>query len=150
MRLNLPNCHLFLIISLSLSLLAGCGASTTNKPAGNGLTANANANANYVDDGWPPGSREVELGEQFKLLADDRVFVKGTELSIVLEGTRRTWYVDGKSETAEADLRITLDGEEKRQWLKVGEETTVGDYKVKAWGVYPFGNSSAELIVTRR
>ncbi len=141
MRLNLPNYRALLLLALGLSLLTGCGAS-----AGRGLPANAN----QTDDGWPPGSREVALGERFKLLSDERVFVKETALTVELKGTRRTWYVDGKSETAEADLRITLDGEEKRQWLKVGEETAVGDYTVKAWGVDPFGKSSATLIVTRR
>src|SRR5215213_3804917 len=141
MRLNLPNCRALLLLALSLSLFTCCGASAGGGPQ---------VNANHADDGWPPGSREVALGEQFKLLRDERVFVKDTALTVELKGTRRTWYVDGKSETAEADLRITLGGDEKKQWLKVGEETTVGDYTVKLWGADPFGKSSATLIVTRR
>jgi hypothetical protein len=141
MRLNFSKRRLLFLLAASLLALTGCGAS-----AGRGLPANANR----ADDGWPPGSREVSLGERFKLLADERVFVRETALTIELKGTRRTWYVDGKSETAEADLRLTLGGEAKRQWVKAGEEVAVGDYNVRAWGVDPFGKSSAELIVTRR
>ncbi len=140
MRLNFSNRRPLFFLALSLSLLTGCAAS-----AGRGLPANAN----HADDGWPPNSREVALGERFKIGRDEKVSVKETALTVELKGTRRTWYVDGKSETAEADLRIKLDGEEKRQWLKVGEETAVGAYTVKAWGVDPFGKSSATLIVTR-
>lgn len=128
MRLNPTKRHSLLLLALSLSLLPGCGAAA-------GLRA---------------GGREAALGEQFKLTPKESVSIKETPLVIELKSVRRTWYVDGKSETAEADLVITLDGREQRQWLKGGEEKAVGDYAVKVWGADPFGKTSSELIVTRR
>jgi hypothetical protein len=122
MRLNPSKLYSLLLLALSLSLLPGCGA----------------------------GGREAALGEQFKLTPNESVSIKGTPLAVELKAVRRTWYVDGKSETAEADLVVTLEGREHKQWLKGGEEKTVGDYTVKVWGADPFGKTSAELIVTRR
>ena len=124
MRLNPSKRHALLLLALSLSLLPGCGLRS--------------------------GGREAALGEQFKLTPNERVSIKGTPLAVGLKSVRRTWYVDGKSETAEADLVVMLEGREHRQWLKGGEEKTVGDYTVKVWGADPFGKTSAELIVTRR
>ncbi len=128
MRLNLSKRHSLLLLALSLSLLSGCG----------------------VVVGRRAGLREAALGERFKLNRDETVSVKETPLVIELKGVRRTWYMDGKSETADADLIMTLDGREQRRWLKVGEKAEVGDYTVKMWGADPFGKTSAELIVTRR
>jgi hypothetical protein len=115
------------LLAFGLLLLAGCGAAS--------LSA---------------GGREAALGESFKLIPNESVSIKETPMTIELKGVRRTWYVDGKSETADADLVIALDGREQRQWLKVGEETNVGDYTVKVWGADPFGKTSATLVVTRR
>jgi hypothetical protein len=108
-----------------LSLLAGCG---TMKADG----------------------REVALGERFKLNRDEKVWVKDAALTVELKGVRRSWHVDGKSETADADLIITLNGKEQRQWMDIGEKLTVGDYVVDLRGADPFGKTSCELIVTRR
>jgi hypothetical protein len=122
MRLNPSKPFSLLLLALSLSLLSGCGA----------------------------GGRKAALGEQFKLTPNESVSIKETPLAVELKGVRRTWYTDGKGETADADLIITLDGEEHQQWLKAGEEKAVGDYNVKVWGADPFGKTSAEIIVTRR
>jgi len=121
-RLNSSKLYSLLLLALSLSLLSGCGAR----------------------------GREAALGAQFKLVPNESVSIKETPLEVELKSVRRTWHVDGKSETADADLIITLGGEEQRQWLKAGEEKTVGDYSVKVWGADPFGKTSAEIIVTRR
>lgn len=128
MQLNLSKRHALFFLVLSLSLLAGCGAVA----------------------GRRAGGREAALGERFKLGRDEKVSVKETPLAIELKSVRRTWHVDGKGETADADLIITLDGREHRQWLKVGEKAEIGDYTVKVWGADPFGKTSADLIVTRR
>jgi hypothetical protein len=128
MRQNFSKCHTLFSLALILSISSGCGAVA-------GLRA---------------GGREAALGEQFKLTPNESISIKETPLAIELKTVRRTWYVDGKSETADADLVMTLDGREQRQWLKVGEETQVGDYNVKVWGADPFGKTSAELMVTRR
>lgn len=128
MQLNLSKRHALFFLALSLSLLSGCG----------------------VVVGRRAGAREAALGERFKLSRDETVSVKETPLSIELKGVRRTWHMDSKSETADADLIMTLEGREQRKWLKVGEKTEVGDYSVKVWGADPFGKTSAELIVTRR
>ena len=128
MRLNLSKRHALLLLALSLSLLSGCGAAI----------------------GRRAGVREAALGERFKLSPDESVWLKETPLAIELKGVRRTWYVDGKGETADADLIMTLEGRERRQWLKVGEKALVGDYTVQVWGADPFGKTSAELIVARR
>jgi hypothetical protein len=71
-------------------------------------------------------------------------------LMVQLKAVRRTWYVDGKSETAEADVIITLDGKEQRQWMDIGEKVTVGDYVVELQSANPFGKTSCELTVARR
>jgi hypothetical protein len=94
--------------------------------------------------------REVSLGERFKLSPDEKVLVKDTALTIQLKSVRRTWYVDGKSETADADLIITLDKKEQRQWVDIGEKVAVGDYVVELWGADPFGKTSCQITVTRR
>lgn len=140
MRLNLPKCRPLLPLALSLSLLTGCASS-----AGRALPANAN----QADDGWPPNSREVALGEQFKIGRDEKVSVRETPLAVELKSVRRSWSVDGRAERVDAEI-ITFDGEETRQWLQVGQEKTVGGYDVKLWGADPFGKTSATLIVTRR
>ncbi|HEY0379634.1 MAG TPA: hypothetical protein VGC87_22135 [Pyrinomonadaceae bacterium] len=123
MRLNLSKRQSLFLLALLLSLLSGCGAA---------------------------GGRGPAIGERFNLTPNETVSIKETPLAIELKGVRRTWYVDGKSETADADLIMTLDGREQRQWLKVGEETNVGDYTVKVWGADPFGKTSVTLVVTRR
>jgi hypothetical protein len=128
MRLNLSKRHTLFLLALILSLSPGCGTAA----------------------GLRSGGREAAIGERFKLTPSESVSIKETRLAIELKGVRRTWYVNGKGETADADLAMTLDGREQRQWLKVGEETTVGDYTVKVWGADPFGKTSATLIVTRR
>jgi hypothetical protein len=63
---------------------------------------------------------------------------------------RRTWYVDGKSETADADMIMTLDKTEQRRWVEIGEKVILGDYVITLAGAYPFGKTSCELIVERR
>ncbi|HYG82464.1 MAG TPA: hypothetical protein VD861_18860, partial [Pyrinomonadaceae bacterium] len=92
-----------LLLALILSLLSGCGA----------------------------GGREAALGERFKLARDESVSIKETPMTVELKGVRRTWHVDGRGETADADLVVTLGGLEHRQWLKAGEEKAVGEYAVK-------------------
>lgn len=129
MRLSFPS---FTFIVL---LLSGCGAATNNGQAERGLKA----------DG-----REVALGERFKLEKDEKVTVKDTALTIELKGVRRSWHVDGKSETADADLIITLDGKEQRQWVDIGEKVSVGDYLVELGGADPFGKTSCQITVTHR
>jgi hypothetical protein len=94
--------------------------------------------------------REVSLGERFKLSRDEKVWVKDTALTIQLKSVRRSWHVDGKGETSDADLIITLDGKEQRQWVNIGEKVTVGDYVVELWGADPFGKTSCQITVTRR
>ena len=140
MRLNLPKCCSFLLLALSLSLLTGCAAS-----AGRGLPENANR----ADDGWPPNSREVALGEKFKIGRDEKVSVRETPLAVELKNVRRSWHVDARAERVDAEIIITFDGEETRQWLQAGQEKTVGSYDVKLWGADPFGKTSATLVVTR-
>lgn len=137
---NLPKCCSPFFLALSLSLLTGCAAS-----AGRGLPANANR----ADDGWPPNAREVALGEQFKIGRDEKVSVRETPLAVELKNVRRSWHVDHKAERVDAEIIITFDGGETRQWLQVGQEKTVGGYDVKLWGADPFGKTSATLIVTR-
>jgi hypothetical protein len=94
--------------------------------------------------------REVTIGERFKLTPEEKVSVKDTALTIQLKSVRRSWRVDGKSETADADLVIALDGKEQRQWVDTGEKVAVGDYLVELWGADPFGKTSCQIIVTRR
>lgn len=94
--------------------------------------------------------REVSLGESFKLTPDEKVRVKDTGLAVELKSVRRTWYVDGKSETADADIIITLDKKEQRQWLGIGKNVTIGDYVVELKGANPFGKTDCTLVVTRR
>jgi len=120
---------------LCLSLLAGCGAGMNNGQAGKWLKA----------DG-----REVAIGERFKLSRDEKASVKDTALTVQLKSVRRTWYVDGKGETVDADIIFTLDKKEQREWVGIGEKVTIGDYVVELWGADSFGKTSCELIVTRR
>jgi hypothetical protein len=129
MHLSFPS-FTFIIL-----LLSGCGALTNNGQAERGMKA----------DG-----REVTFGERSKLSPDEKVSVKDTALSIQLKSVRRSWHVDGKSETADADLIITLDGKEQRQWVDIGERVEVGDYLVELWGADPFGKTNCQIVVTRR
>ena len=123
---------LLLCFAFGFSHLAGCGAGTFDGKIGKGFEASG---------------REVSQGERFKLEKDEMVSVKDTKMTVQLKGVRRTWYVDGKSETADADIIITLGGKEQRQWIKVGEKITFGDYIIELSGADPFGKTSAGLIV---
>lgn len=125
----------FSAFAFILLLLLGCGACANSAQGGRGLTG----------DG-----REAPVNEQFKLSRGETVYIKDTALSVQLKSVRRTWYVDGKSETAEADVIITLDSKEQRQWMDIGEKVTVGDYVVELRAADPFGKTSCELTVTRR
>jgi hypothetical protein len=131
--LKLPTTLLLAIFAIGLSLLAGCGVAATSEQTGGGLSASG---------------RKVALGEAFKLEKEEKVLVEGANLTVELKGVRRTWYVDGKSETADADIIMTLDGKEQRHWIKVGEEVAVGSYRVKLSGADPFGKTSATLVVS--
>lgn len=122
-------------LAFILVLLTGCGAWTNN---GQG------------QEGMRVYGREVAMDERFKLSRDEKVYIKDTALAVELKGVRRTWYVDGKSETAEADLIITLDGKEQRQWMDIGEKVTAGDYVVELRSADPFGKTSCQLTVARR
>jgi hypothetical protein len=135
MKTEAPTRSLFLLFAFIFPLLAGCGAVTTNAPAGRELTAQG---------------RTARLGESFKLAREEKVSIEGTNLTALLKSVRRTWYVDGRGETAEADIIIALDGREQRQWMDVGEKLIVGDYEIVLSGADPFGKTSAHLIVTRR
>lgn len=128
-HLSFPSCTFILL------LLSGCGAVTSNGQAERGLQA---------------GGREVAIGERFKLSRDEKVTVKDTALTIELKSVRRSWHVDGKGETADADLAITLDGKEQRQWVDIGEKVAVGDYVVELWSADPFGKTSCQITVKRR
>jgi hypothetical protein len=132
--------------ALCLSLLAGCGAGTNNGAVERGLAANGNQG----ESGPKAVGREVAIGERFKLVRDEKVRVKDTSLTIGLKGVRHTWYVDGKSETVDADFIITSNEKEQRQWIDLGEKVTVGDYVVELLGADPFGKNDSELVVTRR
>src|SRR5215212_3681460 len=90
---------LLVCLAFGFSHLAGCGAGSIDGKMGKGFEASG---------------REVAQGERFKLEKDERVSVKETEMIVQLKGVRRTWYVDGKSETADADIIITLGGKEQR------------------------------------
>jgi hypothetical protein len=120
---------------LTLSLLAGCGA---------------RSNLGQVEGGIKTEGREVAIGESFKLVRDEKVRVKDTPLTIELKGVRNTWYVDGKSDTVDADIIIALNEKEQRKWIDLGEKVTAGDYVVELTGANPFGENDCELIVTRR
>ena len=135
MRPKLLTCLSLSSLAFILSLLGGCGTGT---------------NIGQGQSGMKADGREVALGERFKLSRDENVRVKDTALTVELKGVRRTWHVDGKSETADADIIITLDKKEQRQWMDIGEKLLVGDYLVELWGADPFGKTNCELIVTRR
>ena len=130
MGTGFPKCLSLPACALTLLLLSGCGVWTNN---GRGQTG-----------------REAPLNELFKLSHDEEVFIKGTALSVQLKGVRRTWYVDGKSETAEAEIVITLDDAEQRRWMEIGEKVAAGDYVVELKAANPFGKTSCELSVGRR
>ena len=118
-----------------LVLLSGCGAGTNNGP---------------VEKGLKVDGREVAIGERFKLSPNETVSVKDTALTVQLKSVRRTWHVDRKSETADADIIITLDKKEQRQWIGIGEKVAIGDYVVELRGADPFGKTSCAIVVTRR
>jgi hypothetical protein len=96
------------------------------------------------------GGRQVAVGESFKLSPGEKASIIGAALTVQLSSVRRTWYVDGKSETAEAEIIITLNGKEQRQWMGIGEKVMAGDYVVNLRGAYPFGKTNCELAVVRR
>src|SRR5215210_5514854 len=123
MRLKSLMCLSFSSLTFILSLLAGCGAG---------------AKIGQVQSGMKAGGREVALGERFKLNQDEKVWVKDTALTVELKGARHTWYVDGKSETVDADLIISSNEKEQRKWMDIGEKLAVGDYSVELWGADPF------------
>ncbi|HUQ32049.1 MAG TPA: hypothetical protein VM095_08010 [Pyrinomonadaceae bacterium] len=129
-----PLCAVFSCV-LILSLSAGCGTSS---------------NPGQAEGAMKAEGREVSLGESFKLTPGEKVRVKDTGLAVELKSVRRTWYVDGKSETADADIIITLDKKEQRQWLGIGKNVTIGDYVVELKGANPFGKTDCTLVVTRR
>lgn len=133
--MKFSKCFALFFCALVLSLLAGCGIRTNNSQSENGMKAEG---------------REVALGEHFKLSPDEKVWVKDTPLTIELKSVRRTWYVDGKSETADADIIITLSKKEQRQWIDIGEKVIAGDYVVNLSRADPFGKTNCELVVTRR
>lgn len=123
-----------------------CGASTGNTPLERGLSSNSN----QAEGGQKTNGREAMLGKSFKLESKEKVSIKDTKLVLQLNGVRRSWLADGKGELVDAEIMITLDATEQRQWIQIGGEVVVGDYLVKLLGAYPFGKTNAELIVTRR
>ena len=135
MKTTSPPRILLFLVAIVFPLYAGCGASATDAPVGGELEV----------DG-----RTAAVGETFKLKPEEKVSIRETQFTVQLKGVRRTWYVDGRGETADADLVLTLGGKERRQWIKAGEKATVGDFVVQVWGADPFGKTSADLIVTRR
>jgi len=135
MKTQRPARLLFFLLACVFSLFVGCGATRTDLPLGRELVAQG---------------RTVAIGETFKLEKEESVSIKETNLSIQLKSVRRTWHVNGKSETADADIIITLDGKEQRQWMDIGEKVTVGDYVVKLSAADPFGKTNCQLVVERR
>jgi hypothetical protein len=128
---------------ISLILLTGCGAGGSSSLQPGALAPKGH--------GPEAGGREVILGENFKILIDEKVSVKETNLMIELKGTRNSWYADGKGGFVEAEVLVALDGKEQRRWMKLGDEMTSGEYTIRLMGVDPFGRkSNAELIVKRR
>lgn len=119
--------------------LAGCAAGANNAQPGTPV-----ANSNRLE-----GGREVSVGESFKIGKDEKVSVKETKLTIELKGTRRSWLANGKGEFVEADVLVALDGKEQRQWMKLGNKLTSGEYVVELLSVDPFGKTNAGLTVTR-
>lgn len=135
-----------IFLAFALLPLAGCGAGTTDTAMEKGLANNNN----QAERGQKTGGREVSLGERFKLESKEKVSIKDTKLILQLIGVRRSWLADGKGEFVDAEIIITLDGREQKQWMKIGDEVIASDYLVKLWGADPFGKTNAELIVTRR
>lgn len=130
-----PLARLMLIFLTSgLLLLVACGNAPTGK----------------MEKGLQANGREVAPGERFKLEKDETVWVKETGVTIQLKGVRRSWHVDGKSESVDADIIITLDGKEQRRWMNLGDEVTTGEYIVRLRGAYPFGKTNATLTVMHR
>jgi hypothetical protein len=123
------------LLAFPVALLVGCGAGMTGVRVGRELMGHG---------------RTAAIGERFKLEQEEEVSIKDTNLTIQLKSVRRTWYVDGKSETADADIIITLDGKEQRQWMDIGEKVTIGDYVVELRGADPFGKTSCEVVVAGR
>ncbi|MDT4967276.1 MAG: hypothetical protein QOJ64_2013 [Acidobacteriota bacterium] len=139
--MNLSKHGLTVQLAAGILLFAGCTAAKTG----------GNTNAPGANAGPQPSAygREVALDEEFKLEKDETVAVKATKLTVQLEGVRRTWYVDGKSETVDADILLTLDGIEQRQWISFKNGIRIGDFVVKLTAANPFGKSTATLIVHR-
>ena len=135
MKTKAPTRLLFFLLAFAVALLVGCGVVKTGVPLGREPA---------------PQGRTAAIGEHFKMEPGERVSIRDTNLTTQLKSVRRTWYVDGKSETAEADIIIKLDYQEQRQWMSSGEKVTVGDYVVELRGADPFGKTDCELVVARR
>lgn len=135
MATRFPERLSFSAFAFILLLLSGGNACTRSAPGEKGMRLYG---------------REVAVGERFKLSRDEKVYVKDTALSVQLKSVRRTWYVDGKSETSEAEIVTTLDGKEQSQWMDNGEKVVVGDYSVELLSANPFGKTSCELTVRPR
>jgi hypothetical protein len=132
--MKLAKHRLISCLCLGMTLLAGCAGALTG----------GNTNAGPFASG-----RGVALGEEFKLQRDEKTSVKQTSLAIELKGVRRTWYVDGKSETVDADVILTLNGKEQRQWISFRDPARIGEFEVKLTAANPFGKNDATLVVHR-
>ena len=140
--MKLAKHRLILCLSLAMTLLAGCAGALTGGDSNDALRGN-------TDGRSPAGGREVPLGEEFKLEKDETVSIKGTNLTVELKSVRRTWYVDGKSETVDADIVLTLNGNQQRQWMSFKSDVKIGEYSVTLTAAYPFGKTNAKLVVRR-
>ena len=127
MKMKESKCLALLCSIFSLLLLAGCGVAGKN------------------------GGREAAIGQRFKLGKDETVSIRDTDLTVQLKSVRRSWTVDGKGETADADILVTLAGkDDQRKWLGIGERVTAANYVIELSAADPFGETSCELIVGRR
>ncbi|HKR00793.1 MAG TPA: hypothetical protein VJT09_08970, partial [Pyrinomonadaceae bacterium] len=119
MKTKLWKCFQSLSLAFILSLAGGCRSATNNREQGEAQRG-LSANTNKAEDAPRPSGREVGLGESFKLEPEEQAALKGTRLTVQLNGVRRSWYADGKGEFVDANLSVTLDGQEQTRWLKPG------------------------------
>lgn len=90
----------------------------------------------------------VAVGEEFTLLPQQAVRVKGAGLTLHLESVGHGWYADGGGEFAFASLTLRQGRSQEGIEMEVGESWRAGEYDIHLLAANPFGENEVRLQVT--
>ena len=97
-------------------------------------------------------SRRINVGQEFTLKPEEKVSVKGADLTIKLKSVGHQWYVDRRADSTYVVLTLSDVGASGKE-VTLSDTTSVGNYNIKLVAANPFrdnGGPDCKLMVTRR